>query len=121
MCGMPERTRVCVEKRGELSNNKTMNQSLFVFFLLHEIERAINFGTPCTFIQGHSVDVMHTKFKLFYAPNCELRTEIWCNRSASLGASSQEYNFQMVTSHTYATFIANADLESRVVTAVFCQ
>ena len=30
-----------------LSGNKTMNQSLFVFLLLHAIEGAINFGAPC--------------------------------------------------------------------------
>ena len=47
MCGMPERLRACVEKCGEFINNENMNQSLFVFLLLHAIEGAINFGTPC--------------------------------------------------------------------------
>ena len=46
MCEMPERLRACVEC-GEFINNETMNQSLFVFLLLHAIEAAINFGTPC--------------------------------------------------------------------------
>ena len=46
--GMPERLRVCVEKCGEF-NNENMNQSLF-FLLLHAIEGAINFGTPCMFL-----------------------------------------------------------------------
>ena len=48
MCGMPERLWACVEKCGEFINNETMSQSLFVFLLLHAIEWAINFGTPCT-------------------------------------------------------------------------
>ena len=48
MCGMPERMRAYVEKCGELIGNETMNQSLFVFLLLHAIEGAINFGTPCS-------------------------------------------------------------------------
>ena len=47
MCGMPERLRAYVEKCGEFINNETMKQSLFVFSLLHAIEGAINFGTPC--------------------------------------------------------------------------
>ena len=36
-------------KCGEFINNENMNQSLFVFLLLHAIEGAINFGTPCVF------------------------------------------------------------------------
>ena len=51
MCGMPERLRACVEKCGEFTNNENMNQPLFVFFLLHAIEGAINFGTPCIVIE----------------------------------------------------------------------
>ena len=47
MYGMPERLRDCVEKCGEFINYENMNQSLFVFLLLHAIEGAINFGTPC--------------------------------------------------------------------------
>ena len=46
MCWAPERLRTCVEKCGELINNETMNQSLFVSLLLHGIEGAINFGHP---------------------------------------------------------------------------
>ena len=57
MFGMPERTRVCVKKRGELSNNKTMNQSLFVFFW------AINFRTPCTYRVSQK---SQTNLKLVY-------------------------------------------------------
>ena len=49
MCGMLERLRACVEKCGEFINNENMNQSLYVFLLLHAIEGAINFGTPCVF------------------------------------------------------------------------
>ena len=43
---MPERMRACTVKCGEFINNKTVNQSLFVFLLLHAMEGAINFGHP---------------------------------------------------------------------------
>ena len=47
MYGMPERMRAYMEKCGEFSNKYTTNQSLSIFLLLHAIEGAINFGTPC--------------------------------------------------------------------------
>ena len=48
MRGTSEHMRACVVKCGEFINNETLNQSLFVFLLLHVMEGAINFGTPCT-------------------------------------------------------------------------